>query len=283
MRPEEAAEAQRAAVMRACGLVTTGRVIDLSMPISPKAPRLSILSPFVMCLWQHPVQSRWSRAARGITNGAGFADERVEMDLHTGTHIDALGHGWRHGSGFGGVSVEEGVGAQGLLELGVEHVPPMVARGILLDVAASRGRSLEAGEPVIVEDLVRATDAAQAEIHAGDIVLIRTGWGKLYREDPETYAASWPGLGIEAAEWLTSQDVLAVGADNMALEVHPEQRADESMPVHMHMLVETGTYIIEQVNLDPLAPLAPVQFLCLCLPLLFVGATASPIRLLAVL
>jgi kynurenine formamidase len=278
-----AADALHLAVLQACGLVRSGQIVDLSMPISDKAPRLSVLSPYVMCLWQHPYQSWRSRAAEGVTNGTGFADERVEMDLHTGTHIDALGHGWQHGRGFGGITLEEAVGAQGLRSLGVEHVPPMIARGVLLDVAAVRGRSLEAGEVVTVDDLKRAAAATGAGVRSGDIVLIRTGYGRLYIEDPDRYGAAWPGIGKEAAPWLTSKGVLAVGADNMALEVHPEERSDESMPVHMHMLVETGTYIIEQANLDPLAALAPSEFLCLCLPLLFVGATASPIRLLAVL
>jgi kynurenine formamidase len=283
MTDAPADDARELAVRYACGLVRSGQIVDLSTPISRDAPRLSVLSPYVMCLWQHPYQSWRSRAGQGITNGTGFADERVEMDLHTGTHIDALGHGWQHGRGFGGVTLEEGVGAQGLLRLGVEHVPPMVGRGVLLDVAAVRGRSLEAGEVVTIEDLERAAASTHSELRAGDIVLIRTGWGRLYAEDPARYGAAWPGIGKETAVWLTSKNVLAVGADNMALEVHPEERADESMPVHMHMLVDTGTYIIEQANLDPLAALAPPEFLCLCLPLLFVGATASPIRLLAVL
>jgi kynurenine formamidase len=210
-----------AAVRLAAGLVRSGQIVDLSTPISPRAPRLSVLSPYVMCLWQHPFQSRRDRAARGVRNGAAFADERVEMDLHTGTHIDALGHAWYHGVGHGGIAVEDAVGPQGLLELGAEHVPPMVARGVLLDAAAVRGRELGAGEVISSTDLERAASSAGCEIGAGDIVLIRTGWGPLYEQDPGRYASSWPGIGIDAARWLTSRRVLAVGADNVALEVSP--------------------------------------------------------------
>ena len=273
---------QDLAVRLACGLVEAGRIFDLSTPISKEAPRLDILSPYVMCLWQHPIQSHNDRAREGVVNGAAFADERVEMDLHTGTHIDALGHAWQHGRGFGGIAVEDAVGAQGLRELGIEVAAPMVARGVLLDAAAIRGGTLEAGDVITAADLERAADAAGCEVGAGDIVLIRTGWGPLYHCEPARYARSWPGIGLEAARWLTSRGVRAVGADNMALEVNPHEQADESMPVHMHMLVETGTYIIEQADLEALAAAAPREFLCLCLPLLFVGGTASPIRLLAI-
>jgi kynurenine formamidase len=271
------------AVRAALALARGGTVVDLSTPISMDAPRMAGMSPYAICWWQHPLSSRRALEQAGARNGAAFADERIEMDLHTGTHIDALGHAWAAGAGFGGIAVEDAVGAHGLTRLGVEEVPPLIARGVLLDVAATCGRELRGGEVVTTADLQRAADARDCALNAGDIVLIRTGWGRHYAADPERYAASWPGIGIEAARWLTSHDVLAVGADNIALEVYPEERADACAPVHLHMLAGTGTYIIEQANLEELATMRPTSFLCLCLPSRFVGATASPIRLTAVL
>jgi kynurenine formamidase len=271
------------AIRDALALARTGELVDLSTPISSLSPRMAVMSPYVMCLWQNPLQSGRDRAAAGATNGAAFADERVEMDLHTGTHIDALGHAWQHGRGFGGVAVEDAVGAQSLLRLGIEEAPLLMARGVLLDVAGTCGRELAGGDAITAAELERAAEHAGAEVRAGDVILIRTGWGPYYTREPERYGSSWPGIGLEAASWLTSRKVAAVGADNMALEVYPEEREDESLPVHMHMLVQTGTYIIEQADLEQLARIAPREFLCVCLPLLFVGATGSPIRLIAVL
>ena len=58
---------------------------------------------------------------------------------------------------------------------------------------------------------------------------------------------------MPAARWLTSRDVVAIGCDNMAVEVLPNPDRGLMMPVHQHVLAEAGVYLIENLALDELA------------------------------
>ena len=265
-------------------LAGDGRILDLSQPISHLSPRLDrVMSPYSMCMWSNPVASRHHlEREMGIVNGMGYADERVEFDLHTGTHIDALGHAWIGDRTYNGRTTRDVVTNWGLRELGIEHLPPVVARGVLLDVPAERGRALEPGEVVTVADLEAIVAARGIEIRSGDVVFVRTGWAQYYASDVRAYTAGWPGIGVAAASWLAERDVAIVGGDTMGLEVYPDEVPTVHSPVHQLLLATCGIYILEQANLDQLAELGIVEFLCLCLAPRFVGGTASPLRLVGV-
>ena len=235
-----------------------------------------------MCMWSHPAASRAEHARAGAENDVGFAVERVEMDLHTGTHIDALGHCVIGPSMHRGLTVDEAVANGGLTHLGIDTAPPIIARGILLDMPAAFGRALESGEAISVDAIRSALERADSEVEPGDVVLIRTGWARYSGTDNERFLNSWPGIGIDAARWLADQKVIAVGADTHALEVWPPEDEHTHWPVHQEFLVRAGIYIIEHANLEELARHEAYRFLCLCLPIRFVGGTASPVRLTAI-
>ncbi len=112
-----------------------------------------------------------------ITDGAGAFLERVEMTMHVGTHIDALGHFATDDEMYNGNSVTDCTGDWGLTKLGIEQCPPIVTRAVVIDVAGFKG----------VEHL------------NGDAVLLRTGWAKHYMVDNETYVGPSPGLSEEGA------------------------------------------------------------------------------------
>ena len=79
--------------------------------------------------------------------------------------------------------------------------------------------------------------------------------------------------------------VAAVGADNMAWDV-PDERDPEigaTLFAHVYLLPQKGIYIIENLNLEQLAADRIYEFLFVCLPLKFAGATGSPVRPIAVL
>lgn len=235
-----------------------------------------------MCLWSHPAASRAEHARAGAENDVGFAVERVELDLHTGTHIDALGHCVIGGFMHGGLTVDEAVTNNGLVRLGIETVPPIIARGVLLDMPAVFGRALESGEVISIDAIGRALERAGSTVEPGDVVLIRTGWAEYYGTDNERFLSGWPGIGIDAAQWLAEQKVVAVGADTHALEVWPPEDRHVHWPVHQELLVHAGIYIVEHASLEELARQGAYRFLCLCLPIRFVGGTASPVRLTAI-
>jgi len=155
-------------------------------------------------------------------------------------------------------------------------MPPLIGRGVLLDVAGTR--LLEPNHLISVDEL-RA--AAQVEIRAGDVVLVRTGYGAVW-ERPEEYLK---GAGVSAAgsRWLAEQKVRAVGADNMAFDTVEsfDKELGVSLPGHLLLLVRAGIPIIENLNLEELAAAGVHEFVFVCLPLKMRGVTGSPVRPLA--
>ena len=94
-------------------------------------------------------------------------------------------------------------------------------------------------------------------------------------KDPH-YAESSPGLGLAAAKWLTSNGVIALGADNHAVEVLPNEVEGIVFPVHQHTLVSQGVYLIENLKLDELAQKQLYETTMILLPTKYRGATGSP-------
>jgi kynurenine formamidase len=134
--------------------------------------------------------------------------------------MDALCHVAVDGHMYGGVSVADAL-QDGRYHLhGIDQVPPLVRRGILFDVPAGRGADrLAPGEPVRVEDL----RAAGLRPEPGDVVLVRTGWARLWH-DPAAYlgdARGVPGIDVGAASWLADHGAVAIGSDTIALEHIP--------------------------------------------------------------
>src|SRR6185437_15539719 len=101
-----------------------------------------------------------------------------------------------------------------------------------------------------------------------------------YFADPARFIrqVSGPGPALEGARWLSQRGVFAAGSDTVAFEKVP----DAAMPVHVHLLVESGIHIIECLNLEELAAAGVREFLFVALPLKIRGGTASPIRPVAV-
>jgi len=113
------------------------------------------------------------------------------------------------------------------------------------------------------------------EVLSGDVVLLRTGWAR-YWEDAARFIAQvrGPGPGEPAAHWLSGKGAFAAGSDTVAFEFVPAP----TMPVHVHLLVESGIHIIECLNLDELARNRVYEFVFTAAPLKIRGGTGSPIR-----
>jgi kynurenine formamidase len=254
------------------------RVIDLAhamyadMPQLPGAPRyhLSLLR-------------RHGDAMRG--GGYSAANELLFTIGHAGTHLDAIGHVSVDGRLFGGLAADEvQSGTQGLKQLGIEEVEPIVRRGVLLDIAGFLGvAALEPAFGVTGELLGACLAATGASIEPGDVVLVRTGWGQ-YWTDPERYVsreAGLPGVNADGAAWLVARGIFAAGADCLMFEqFHP---SDNRLPVHCDLIQGAGIHLLENLNLEELAAARAVEFAVIVLPLKLNGATASPVRPVAIL
>ena len=202
---------------------------------------------------------------------------------HTGTHIDALCHQADALTLCGGVPVGEVQSSRGFARHGVEEIPPVVAQGVLLDVATKDGvESLEPGRVVTAADLEECCRAQGVGVEAGNVALVRLG-NACFWDDEERYLAG-PGMDASAAHWMADREVLAVGADNMAWDA-PGLKDPELgclMAGHLILLARRGIYIIENLALDELAASSRYSFDLVCTPLKLVGATGSPVRPLAV-
>jgi len=207
------------------------------------------------------------------------------MGTHVGTHIDALSHVSHGGKLFGGVDAASAQTGGRFQKLGVETIEPVVRPGVLLDIANALG--LDVCEPdleILPEHLERAAASQELEVPVGCVVLIRTGWGS-YFGDPQRYLGHQtgvPGPGEAAAHWLSEKCPFAVGSDTIAFERIPGGEGHRLLPVHRHLLVEAGIYIIEALDLEALSECRQRAFTFICLPLKLVGGTGSPVRPIAI-
>jgi kynurenine formamidase len=260
--------------------VRDGRMYDVSHEIHAGAPFMAPnQTPFLLSIWASWRDSIKRRRKLGATNDAGANVERIEMTAHVGTHIDALGHFSNGDRLYNGLSAAETVTDWGLEQLGIEQAPPMITRGLVFDVAGADGGShLSPGRTVRPDDLKRAADAGGFAVESGDIALIRTGWGRYFGVDNARYLQGEPGIDVPAARWLIEQGVVAIGCDNMAVEVLPNPAHGVSMPVHQFALAECGVYLIENLALDELVGDRVYAACFILLATKFRGATGCPVR-----
>jgi len=244
-------------------------VYDLAQPYFTGMPHHPTHPPFLFSLVKR--HGDYTGPA-----GNSSASESIALGGHVGTHIDALCHfscgGKLHG-GQEAALVQSYAG--GLEKLSVDTVAPIFRRGVLLDVA---------GPTILPEDFEITpahldAEAQNVEIRPGDVVLLRTGWAT-YWDDPRKFISGvrGPGPGLAGGRWLSGRGIFAAGSDTVAFEKVP----DPSMPMHVHLLVESGIHIMECLNLEELSAARVYEFLFIAAPLKIRGATGSPIRPIAI-
>ena len=266
-------------VRLAASLVRTGKVVSLTQPISDRMP-VPGHRPGVM----HFMGRDGGDYAAGAKRPGGFqfAEDTVILPLHIGTHIDALCHAWCDDhlyNGFPGSTVRSTTRA---LRCGVEKMPPLVSRGLLLDIVRLRGQPAEPGDTIGRTELQHAAAQAGVTPGPGDIVLIRTGWFETQNPKGPVDFNREPGIDVEAALWLAESGVSVVGADNFAIEAMPFPEGTV-FPVHQRLIRDYGVPLLEGLVLRELGELGATAFLFVAVALPIVGATGSPVAPVAVL
>lgn len=260
-------------VRRALALPRDGRPVALGLPLDENAPA-------------YPPRRFEHFTFQTIGTDGSNNDDVVFASLNSGTQIDGLAHLGVDGVFYNGHRAEDIVAMAGLRRLGAEVIPPMVTRGLLLDMVGLKGRSMRGGEVIAVAD-IEAALARQGlpEPESGDIVLFNTGWLDQWRAGSELYWREEPGPGVAAARWLAARGVVAVGADTSRLEVDPSERAGLFFPVHQILLAQYGVYILENVATDRLleAGGGARPFLLTVAPLPVTGASQTWVNPVAVL
>ena len=267
-------------VKRASGLVRTGEVLRLAQLLSSKTP-----VPAHRCGLQHFMGrdgGDYAVAGSKRPGGFQFAEDTVVMPLHIGTHMDALCHAWYDDKLYNGYLGDTIRSTTGAARLGIEKMPPIFTRGVLLDFVKLKGRVLAPGESINRADMDAAALAAGVKVGRGDVVLLRTGWLEAQKGVKQPDFNVEPGINVEAAAWLVERDVAMVGADNYAIEAMPFPEG-KVFPVHQMLIRDFGMPLLEGLMLDPLVAAGRHEFLFVASALPIVGATGSPLSPVAVL
>ena len=293
--------------LQAIRLVKKGEVATLGMPYSARTPVFpGRLYSLTIPGGGGPTHNlAWS----GDNYRQTFMDELVTAQIgQVGTQFDSLAHpmiqingkkGWKDGNYFyNGNRLEDVGGPYGMKKLGTENVGSFFTRAIIIDMVKLKGGNLPIGYPISMKDYRAALKMAGVrDAGKGDIVLFRTGWNMLWRDnlnktqaqamaDNATFNSGGPGLSAEVCDHLASRKIAMVGADNWGIE-HNDFPGNSKWPTkfpdieewaycHMNLTVRRGIYLFENLDLHELGERAPGEVLFSWAPLKLVGATGSP-------
>lgn len=251
------------------------QVVDLSQPFEADMPSSPTHPGFELALQQlHGQNPR----ADGITG----SHERLTFGGHVGTHVDAACHVAVDGMIFPGVPVADALVEGRYAVGGIEQMPPYLGQATLYDLPRLLGRPMRPGEAVTRAHLEAIDNNGGPR--AGTAALVRTGWAARWPgADYADPTRGIPGLDLVAARYLSGRGVVLVGADTIAVEQITAQHGLGRLPVHRHLLGQRGINLVESMNLEPLASHTWPTVLLVCAPLKIVGATAAPVRPLALL
>ncbi len=281
-----------AKTLAAAALINTGVIYDMGRVFEEGMPLFSLTPKKRKFTLSVPGAPSWGPLGE---NKLLWNEDYVSGHLtQDGTQFDALSHmGTDLGPGgdlnkiryYNGHTHAEIGSGRGFSKLGIEKVTPIFTRGILIDIAALRGRTLNCGEEISVNDLkVALTRQGLAEnaIQVGDALFYHTGWGEYWKVDNDKFNGCAPGLSDAAGDWVVAQQVLLVGTDNWSVEAIPGPDPKIFAPNHQKFLVENGIYIIENLDFVPLIEAQVYEFAFVVGTIPLKGATGSPIRPFAI-
>ena len=253
------------------------RVFDLARPFAVGMPQSPNHPPF-----RHALARRHGDVVR--SDGGSAANDMIVTGTHVGTHLDALSHVSHCGELYGGLQADDVQRGGRMSALGVDSVPPLVGRAVLLDVPALLGVDvLPGGAEITVAHLEGAEARQSTPVAEGDIVFVRSGWG-VHWDAGDAYVGretGVPGVGEAGARWLAERGVVLAGADTIAFEQIPAGVGHATLPAHRVLLVENGIYIVEALVLDELAAAEAYETTVVLAPINITGATGAPVRPIA--
>ncbi|MHB1171149.1 MAG: cyclase family protein [Lacisediminihabitans sp.] len=270
-------------------LPSKGRIYDLCSGWWPGMPVAAAHPPFQVQTYRSPQGMRAEKLFPYSTPNDmnySFISEVVSTTMHAGTHIDALCHvtDGKDDTWYGGHSAKDYLGDAGPLRDDATALPPILTRGVMLDIPAALGvAELAPSQPIGEAELRAACERQNVTLQPGDAVLIRTGFMRDWPDPERMNRAEQPGLTIGGARWLQPQKPVLIGADNTSIEVAPSLVPGEPQPVHRYLIRQCGIPLLEWVYLEDLAADGVSEFLFACAPLPIRGATGSLVRPLAIL
>ncbi len=271
-------------VVKAASMIKQGKMISLAatrftgMPLFPGHPPFQVLNAVSPRGIVADGRQPWGPV--NDTN-LGYMAEYLMCTSHSGAHIDALAHmtidedmHW-----YGGGQADKHLGDHGpdfgrcQQDAAVLHPRRLPRCAHLSRRAAPQarrgGRCRRAGGH---------RQGQGVEVRQWDVVVIRTGYMSLWPDFDAMMANKTAGPDISAADWLLKKGVVATGTDTETYEVQPAPDPGPEgnpQPVHKHLLIDNGIYLMESLDLEELATEKLYEFAFIALPLKIKGATAS--------
>ncbi len=265
-------------VLRAVTLVKTGKTYALGVETGRETPAYGERSFELFAV----ASGDGTGASLGANRGT-FNDDWMLTWLGIGTQIDGLGHFGIDHVYYNGNKVQDFWSPGGLKKFATHELPPIVTRGVLLDIAALRGvERLPGGTAIGKREIQSAAEKQKLTIGPGDVVILNTGWQTLATLDPETFLATEPGLDASGARYLASLGVVAVGSDTWGLDVLPNPDPAQVFPAHQILLAKHGVYILENIRTEELVADGVGEFLFVLGQPRFVGAVQMVINPVAI-
>ena len=268
-----------AKTLAASKLVTTGKTYRLGIETNKDTPAYPPRT-FAVTIVQ-PGQT--GGGSLGPTKTT-YNDDMITGWAGIGSQLDGLGHIGIDGLYYNCNKASDFAMTDGLKKLGVEHVPPIATRGVVLDMAGyfktdivKEGTAFNSAE---IEGAMKRQGIKAIE--KGDVVLFYTGWLKLIGKDNKRFGSVAPGLGRDGAKYLASVGVAIIGSDTWSFEVVPFEKDAGVFEVHQILIPMNGIHILENINTEELVRDQAWEFLFTLGPARITGGVQSIINPIAI-
>lgn len=279
-----------AVIAAATRLVKHGKTLDLGRVLDDNTPK------FPGRYWHQTVDvsahslNRRRPDSVATASGSGWGKNQINWiteiqsgTFQVGTQLDSIGHIQIGERFYNGLTTADVVEEWGLNHYGMETVPPIITRGVLVDVANYKGVArLPLGYVISVADVEGALKKQGVDIRAGDAVLFHTGWGALYGKDNDLFLSGEPGPGLAVVQWLYDRRIAITGADTWSYGAVPGEDPAQPFLVPQTMYVKMGLFGLENLATEGLAQQRVFEFLFVLTHAKTKGSTAAVIAPAAV-
>lgn len=268
-----------AKTLAATKLVTTGKSYRLAIETNKDTPAYPPRT-FAVTIVQ-PGQN--GGATIGPTKTT-YNDDLINGWAGVGTQLDGLGHIGIDSLYYNCNKAIDFAATDGLKKLGVEHVPPVATRGVLLDMAGYFNTDIVKEGTAFNRAEIEGAMKRQGikSIEKGDVVLFYTGWLKLLGKDNKRFGSAAPGLGRDGAKYLASLGIVIVGSDTWSLEAIPFEKDAGIFEVHQILIPLNGIHILENVNTEEMVRDQAWEFLFTLGPARITGGVQAIVNPIAI-